>query len=442
MIRRLFFCFTALMLLLTACSDNDSFSSNGSYRLTFSEDTIFLDTLFSTVPSSTYTFWIHNHNASGVRISSVRLERGNQSGFRANVDGTYLDPVAMDLEVREGDSIRVFVEATTYENGQTTPQLVEDHLLFTLESGVVQRLNLRTWSWDAEKITDLVVTKDSTIESTKPMVFYGKGIIVNENATLTIRNTTLYFHDGAGIEVHGKLVTDNTLLRGDRLDYMFDYLPYDRVSGQWGGIKVVSNAAGVELTDSEIHSGHNALMCDSTTVILSNTIIHNCKGYGLYAHDSEVAISNSLIDNTLLDCLCLKGCQAVIDGTTLAQFYPLSANRGAALRFEVTEKPMALTCSNTLVTGYDEDVVFSEGNDAETMQYLFTNCLLRTPAIDGSEAFIDVIWETSKDEVQGKAHFVTFDDYHFIYDFHVKDTSPIYGKSIGWQSVAATSEGT
>ncbi len=442
MIRRLFFCFMALMLLLTACSDNDSFSTDGSYRLTFSEDTIFLDTLFSTVPSSTYTFWIHNHHGSGVRINSVRLERGNQSGFRANVDGTFLNPVATNLEVREGDSIRVFVEATTHETGQTTPQLVEDHLVFTLESGVVQRLNLRTWSWDAQQVTNLVVTKDSTIESSKPMVFYGKGITVNKDVTLTIKNTTLYFHDGAGIQVNGKLVTDHVLFRGDRLDRMFEYLPYDRVSGQWGGITVAANAAGIEMTASEIHSGSNALMCDSTTVKLTNTIIHNCKGYGLYAHDSEVTISNCLIDNTLLDCLCLKGCQATVDGSTLAQFYPLSANIGAALRFAVTEKKMSLSCTNTLVTGYDEDVVFSEGNDAETMQYQFTNCLLRTPAIDGSEAFIDVIWETSKDEVQGKAHFVTFDDYNLIYDFHVKDTSPIYGKSIGWQSVAATSEGT
>ena len=28
------------------------------------------------------------------------------------------------------------------------------------------------------------------------------------------------------------------VLRGDRLDNMFDYLPYDYVSGQWQGVRI------------------------------------------------------------------------------------------------------------------------------------------------------------------------------------------------------------
>ncbi|MBQ5510460.1 MAG: DUF4982 domain-containing protein, partial [Prevotella sp.] len=35
----------------------------------------------------------------------------------------------------------------------------------------------------------------------------------------------LYFHDKAGIDVYGTLVTQDVQLRGDRLDHMFDYLP-------------------------------------------------------------------------------------------------------------------------------------------------------------------------------------------------------------------------
>ena len=93
-----------------------------------------MDTLFATVPSSTYTFWVHNRSNDGIRLRSVRLERGGQSGFRVNVDGTFLNPVATNLEIRKGDSIRVFVEITAFENMYAEPQLVEDNLLFALES--------------------------------------------------------------------------------------------------------------------------------------------------------------------------------------------------------------------------------------------------------------------------------------------------------------------
>ena len=432
MIRRLFFFLSAIVLLLTACSDNDSFSAGSSYRLTFSEDTVRLDTLFSTVPSTTHSFWVYNNSGDGIRIRNVRLERGNQSGFRANVDGTFLNPVATDLEVRKGDSIRVFIEITARENMQPTPQLVEDHLLFALESGVEQRVNLRTYAWDAQKVTDLVVSSDMTINQKKPLVLYGKGITVADGATLTIKNTTLFFHDGAGIDVKGRLVGDSVVMRGDRLDHMFDYLPYDRISGQWRGITVAANSKGIKLTDCTVRNTLTALWCDSTKVELTQTVIHNCKGHGLYAHDSDVTMKKSLISNTLNDCLALHGTSAVVDSVTLAQFYPFSASRGAALRFAKTQKPMSLTITNTMATGYDDDTVFGDGRDGETVNFSFKNCLLRTPEVNDAEAFVDMIWEKPTDAIQGKAHFINVDESNFIYDFRLKEESPASQHGIGW----------
>lgn len=440
MMKRLFFFITTIVVLLSACSDNDSFSTDRSLRLTFSVDTVRLDTLFSTVPSSTVTFWVFNKNSQGVRIRTARLERGNQSGFRVNVDGVYLNPAVSDFELREGDSLRVFVEVTTHENLAADPQLVEDHLLFTLESGVEQRMNLRTYSWDAEKIESLEVSDDMTIESDKPIVVYGKGIEVAKNATLTIKNTTLYFHGNAGIDVKGELVAENSLFRGDRLDHMFAYLPYDRVSGQWKGITVAPKAPGCTLTDCEIRSAYNGLSCDSTTVTLMNTVIHNCKGYGLYAHDSELNVTNCLMSNALRDCLTLLGCKASIDQTTLAQFYPFVGGRGAAIRFAHTKQPVELSCTNTLVTGYDNDVLFGGKNEDGKAGYMFKNCVLRTSEVADGEIFKDVLWEKADDEIQGSKHFVLFDDKKLIYDFSLKDESPAYQRSIGRKNNSATEE--
>ena len=428
MIKRIFFFLIAALTLLTACSDNDSFTTDRSHRLTFTTDTVRMDTLFATVPSATYTFWVHNQSGDGLRLRSVRLERSGQSGFRVNVDGSYLNPVVNNLEIRQGDSLRVFVEVTAFENQSPDPQLVEDNLLFTLESGVEQRVNLRTYSWNAELWQTVDVTADQTIESATPIVVYG-GINVAKDAMLTIKNTELYFHDGAGITVDGALTVENSLLRGDRLDHMFDYLPYDRVSGQWKGITVTPHAVGCLLLDSELRNAMDGIVADTTTVVLSGSTVHNCKGSGLWAHDCVVDIQYSTLSNTLKDCLTLLGCQATLDHVTLAQFYPLSANRGFALRFEPSEQVFSLTCSNTLVTGYAEDVI--EGEVDENSKYSFANCLLRTVVPEDTQFFKDIIWEKKDDDIQGKKHFVLVDEDNMIYDFRLKEESPAYEKKIG-----------
>ena len=421
-----------MAVCLTACTDNDSFSTAVGDRLTFSTDTVLFDTLFSTVPSVTETFWVHNHASDGIRIQTVRLERGTQSGYRVNVDGTYLDPVGHDFEVRKGDSILVFVEVTTHENHAETAQLVEDDLVFTLENGVQQKVKLCAYSWDARKVDNLVVASDTTIESTVPLVVYGNGIRVDSAATLTLRNTTLYFHDGAGIEVRGQLVAEGCVFRGDRLDHMFDYLPYDRISGQWRGISIASSSKYNLLDNCEIRNAWDALSCDSTALQMVGTVIHNSRGVGLSARNSSVQLSYCQFTNTLGDCLSLKGCEAVVDHCTLGQFYPFSADRGAAFRFANTNMPMLLLCTNTLVTGYADDVVMRETKDTTVvMDYHFSDCILRTDSVADAERFERIIWETPKDSVQGKKHFKTIDEDNLYYDFTIDSISPAFQRNIG-----------
>ena len=145
--------FFLITTLLLACTDNESFTTNPSARLTFSKDTVIMDTVFSTVGSSTYTLWAYNNASGGLRISSVRLKRGNQTGFRVNVDGCYLDnslgSVTNDLEVRKGDSIRIFIELTAPLGNSDVARMITDQLVFTLESGVEQSIELNGCAWDA-----------------------------------------------------------------------------------------------------------------------------------------------------------------------------------------------------------------------------------------------------------------------------------------------------
>jgi hypothetical protein len=442
--KRIFY-FLMILALLVACTDDDNFSSAGGLRLTFSTDTVKMDTVFSKTPSATYTFWVHNDNDDGIRLESVRLAKKNQTGFRVNVDGSYLDNAlgsqVSDLEVRRGDSILVFVEITSTEQAQPEPKLIEDDLVFRLESGVEQKVNLRAWSWDAQKIYDLVVEGEQTIESATPLVVYG-GITVPEGRRLNLRNSTLYFHDGAGIECYGDLIIENCVLRGDRLDRMFDYLPYDRVSGQWKGIHLYQSAMTARLSNTEIRNAENALVLDSAAIDeehirlgMGNCIIHNAEGYGLKTVNSNIYIANCQFTNTLDDCVLIVGGIADINYCTIAQFYPFSADRGAALRFVNyegdTDIPLLkLRCEGLLLTGYESDVLMGNVRDTiAAFEYQFINSLLRTPKVDTGDSvrFVDVRWETPKDSIQGKQHFKVIDEDNLIYDFHLDSLSTAQG---------------
>ena len=442
--KRIFY-FLMILALLVACTDDDNFSSAGGLRLTFSTDTVKMDTVFSKTPSATYTFWVHNDNDDGIRLESVRLAKKNQTGFRVNVDGSYLDNAlgsqVSDLEVRRGDSILVFVEITSTEQAQPEPKLIEDDLVFRLESGVEQKVNLRAWSWDAQKIYDLVVEGEQTIESATPLVVYG-GITVPEGRRLNLRNSTLYFHDGAGIECYGDLIIENCVLRGDRLDRMFEYLPYDRVSGQWKGIHLYQSAMTARLSNTEIRNAENALVLDSAAIDeehirlgMGNCIIHNAEGYGLKTVNSNVYIANCQFTNTLDDCVLIVGGIADINYCTIAQFYPFSADRGAALRFVNyegdTDIPLLkLRCEGLLLTGYESDVLMGNVRDTiAAFEYQFINSLLRTPKVDTGDSvrFVDVRWETPKDSIQGKQHFKVIDEDNLIYDFHLDSLSTAQG---------------
>lgn len=442
-IHRIIMKLLASLLLLAACSDDDHFSMAPNLLLDFSSDTVRLDTCFSTVPTPMKSFWVYNRSGEGIRLQSIRLEKGNQSGFRVNVDGVYLGPQTgwqtNQVEVRNRDSVRVFIELTSGLNYQTEPQLLEDNLVFVLENGNIQKVNLTTYTWDATLLHNIHVQTDSVIDSPhRPVVIYG-GLTVDSLATLTITaGTTLYFHNDAGIDVYGRLTTTgtpeaNVVLRGDRIDHMFDYLPYDRLSGQWQGIHFHESSYDNHLRYTDIHGTYDGIRCDSSdvsrcTLFLEASTVHNCQGNGLKTENCFVRLENSQLTNTLGDCLLALGGRTEVNHCTLAQFYPFDANRGVALRFATADtSEEAFNCLNSLITGYgDDQMMIQPGDTANSFKYAFDHCIIRTPVIetDDSIYFTSVIYEDVKDTISaGRKHFRTFDTENFIYDFSLDSVS-------------------
>ena len=97
-----------------------------------------------------------------------------------------------------------------------------------------------------------------------------------------------------------------------------------------------------------------------------------------------------------------------------------------------SEEQMLVTGS--IVTGYADDVVMGEAraDDSTTVfAYHFENTLLRTPQPDSASidttAFVRILWESAKDSVQGKQHFVLIDEDNLQYDFHLDSISTAHG---------------
>lgn len=444
------------LVSFSACSDDDSFTTDPASLLTFENDTISLDTIFSTVPSPHKQMKAYNRNGKGLRITDIRLETGNQSGFRVNVNGTYLSPEtgykATDMELRKGDSLRIFVEMTSRQQESNEPQKVEDNLVFTLESGIRQRVNLNAWSWDAEMMRDLFVSQDSVIDNSqgKPIVIYGN-IKVDTTATLTIApGSTLYFHGNSGIDVCGTLkavgeVDKEITFRCDRLDRMVSNLMYDNNPGQWNGIRFAGCSYDNEIAFCDIHSGTDAIVCDSSLdatkqkLYIRNSSIHNMKGAGLSAIACNIKIENTQLSNAFNRCASFLGGNIDINNSTIAQYYPFDAGRGPALYFankaDGYDYPLTMRVKNSIVKGYANDVITWSygGEQTETpLDAKFDNCLLRTPMPTDKDSvmFVGNILENVEDPMtSADSTFVLFDTHFFFYDFTPKSTSQAIGNA-------------
>lgn len=442
------------LLSLVACSDYESFSDSPAFRLTFSQDTIAFDTLVSTIPSSTKTLYAFNNNSDGIRIRTIQIEGGADSHFRANVDGRFLaDGIWNDFEVLKHDSLVIRIEMTPPEAGSNEPRYFTDKIHFLLENGTTQTVVLTGGSIDAYiKRGGLTIEVDETLLTDKPYVIYDS-LVIKPDATLTLtEGTTLMFHDKAAIHVYGKLIVQGSIekpvvLRGDRMDHMFDYLRYDNTPSRWEGIVVHRGSYGNKFFQCDLHSSLFGIVCEDTeqqvpdeanpSVILESCILHNIGGSGLQLNNCASSVVNTQISNTLGHTVDIIGGSHTFIYCTLAQFYPFTGNIGNALHlvssadgseYGLLRKARFINC---VITGYGNDVVMGENIPQDgSCDYLFHHCFVNTPPVDDAEHFVGNIFDQDKkkdepEKLVRDQNFVLFDTKNFLYDFTPKDSSMI-----------------
>ena len=451
---KLKFLLPLLTLLSAACSDYETFSDNPNFRLEFSQDTIAFDTLISTIPSSTKTLYAFNNNGNGMRVSTIQLEGGAKSLIRVNVDGRYLsDGIWHGFEVLKHDSLVIRIEMTPPEVGSTEPLYFEDKLHFTLENGARQTVVLSGGSIDAYIMKGgLIIESDQTLLTDKAYVIYDS-LVVKKGATLTLtEGTRLMFHDKAALHVYGKLLVQGSLekpvvLRGDRMDHMFDYLLYDNTPSRWEGVVIHRGSYGNEFYQCDLHSSLFGIIVEDTeqtvpeltkpSVIIDCSIFHNIGGDGLQFNNCVSKVTNTQISNTLGHTVNLNGGIHEFVYCTLAQFYPFVANRGDGLHlvssadgdeYGLLRKAHFINC---VITGYGEDVIMGEYIPQDgTCDYLFHHSFLNTPIVEEPDHFVDCVFDRDKkkneeEKLVRDQNFVLFDTENFIYDFTPKDSSMI-----------------
>ncbi|MCZ6593691.1 MAG: hypothetical protein O6943_02110, partial [Bacteroidetes bacterium] len=136
------------IVLWSSCrNDFETVPSTGN--LEFSRDTIFLDTIFSNIGSSTYTLKVYNSSDEDINIPTLRLGDGEASNYRLNVDGV-AGKVFENVQLLAKDSIFIFIETTVDIITQTSDKsfLYIDQILF--DSGAnEQKVELVTLIQDA-----------------------------------------------------------------------------------------------------------------------------------------------------------------------------------------------------------------------------------------------------------------------------------------------------
>jgi hypothetical protein len=392
--------FTAL-LTMSSCKKPVFYSTQ---NLSFSEDTVVFDTVFTTIGSTTQQFKIYNNDSRTITIEEIELMGGENSPFRINVDGLSGINFAQ-LELEGNDSLFVFVEVTLEVNNGTLPMVVEDSIRFRT-NGVDQYVQLAVWGQDAYFHYKDVNT--GTWPNDKPHVVYGYAGI-DEGQSLTIQaGTDIYMHKGSMLLVYkGELHIEGTktnpvTFQGDRLESA-----YDDVTGQYYGIYFLKalpstiDYAIIKNGTSGVHLFSEDPSNIGYTLEMSNTIIDNCARYGAFIYDgSKVKAENCILSrNGTHSLIVLRGgdfnfnhCHILGYGSGDA----VGSSIGITNYYNDTIGHINEgTITNSVIYGYMDHELAFDTLSGGTLNFNFSNNLIKSNTVFSNPFYVNSIWNSN-----------------------------------------------
>jgi len=433
----IFLLFVGIILSLTSCrKDFDTVPSTGT--LEFSKETVYLDTVFTGISSSTYMLKVYNRSKDDIVIPTIRLARENTK-YRIMVDGMTGDggkgTTFSNVELLAKDSLFVFIETTPdiIDTGDFADFLYTDVIEFH-SSGHTQSVNLVTLVQDA---VFLYPTKENGIKERlllgldgegnnvtvegfelneadpvngnelhwtkeKPYVVYGfagvpdgKNLVIDAGARIHFHTTTDTATSGIVVLPNGQIningeaspnpenpQENEVIFEGDRLEPMYADIP-----GQWGAIWLLGTTRNNTIKHTTIKNATIGLLSESSTLTIDNSQIYDNSLIGLQATASTVTGTNLVINTSgQANLACNFGGSYSFKYCTFNNNWA-SSNQVSVILNNYTSNPDGSIADtnplvkadffNCIIYGSNRIQLFLDKADASAFNYNFDHCLIK-----------------------------------------------------------------
>jgi hypothetical protein len=405
--------FLVAVNFLFSCVKDDIISTEPSYKLEFSTDTIIFDTVFTTVGSTTRYLKVYNRNQEKISISQIQLAKGSTSQYQINVDGTPGISVN-NIEIDSEDSLFIFIKVTVDPTNQNSPLIISDSIVFET-NGNIQDVDLAAWGQDGHFFVGnknieglsypytIVAGEGETVnwEDDKPYVIYGWAV-VDSTGILNIgpgcnihfhQNSGLWVYRGGSIHVNGQLDSIVTF-QGDRLEMEYRDLP-----GQWDRIWINESDVNSEFNYAVIKNGFIGIQAETAeedmgnTLLLNNTVIQNMSLWGLFTVAYRVISTNSVYANCADKTLFLsvgglydfRHCTFANYWSSTVRLEPSFVISNNLIITDGDGNPVTLLgdlqnayFGNCLIYGYNDEEIILSNNDQALFNYKFDHSILKT----------------------------------------------------------------
>lgn len=404
-------CFTAFMMIFSSCFE-ETFEPNVQVDFITSVDTLRFDTVFTSIGSATRSIVVRNPTSTNIIITSIALDRGSESMFRLNVDGTPGNTIS-DIPILAGDSLHLFLEVTVDPDLplSESPFVIEEQLIVN-SGGREKVVNLEAWGQNANyfpnrntagQLVGLGCNGGQIIwDDPKPYVIFG--LLFIDSCELVIpAGTQIFVHGGLAMQddiifgdgglfflPEGTLTIEGTVespvvFQGDRLERGFQDVP-----GQWAGLRFLAGSKGHSIRHAEIRNSTVGIRADSASqALLSNVTIANTTNVGIIAIQSELSVDNTLIyANGAQSVAMIYGGSYDFRHCTFANYQ----NQASAVYMDnfnclnpecnvVSTFPLEVNFQNSIIMGSNDDEInindISEGMDPELFSLSLDHTLLK-----------------------------------------------------------------
>lgn len=398
--------------------------AQSSGNLEFSKDTVFLDTVFTTIGSSTRTLKVYNRTRDDVEIPVIRLAQGQMSSYRLNVDGE-AGKEFENIPILARDSLFIFIESTfdvsqtneleflnidaiQFDMGNNLQEvqlvtLVKDAVFLfpkTLADGTKESLDLDLNSDGSTTSIEGFYLTDEQLNFTnqKPYVIFGYAAVAEGKQLNIAAGARVHFHkdsgifvaSGSSIQVNGELSEDQELLErevifeGDRLESVLAEVP-----GQWGTIWISSGSVNNSMNHMTIRNATVGLLVEgdvqsqTPTLNLKNTQILNSASINLWGKSASITGENLVLGGAGdISLYCNLGGSYTFVHATIANFWQNGFRTGSALEidnFNANESADLLSANfiNCIIDGNTFLELNLNTNQSNAFNYSFTNCMIK-----------------------------------------------------------------